>query len=199
MNYLRILLVTFCLSINVAFASYRVCFTPGEDCTGLIVEVIDQAKKSIYVQAYSFTSTPIMRALLLAKRRGVDVQVILDKSHVKNKQYSAATFFTNNQIPLLIDYKPDIAHNKVMIIDKTTVITGSFNFTKAAQFRNAENVLVINDPGLAMKYWLNWQQRARESSADGVTHTEQMKLPHGYSKAIKRLINSMEGVKRYKT
>lgn len=196
MKLLRILLVALCFSVNVAFASYRVCFTPGEDCTGLIVQTIDEAQKSIFVQAYSFTSPPILHALLLAKRRGVDVQVILDKSHIKNKQYSAATFFTNHQIPLLIDYKPDIAHNKVMIIDKSTVITGSFNFTKAAQFRNAENVLVINDPELAMKYWQNWQSRAAAASADGMTHP--VKLPRGYSKALKKLLNNMDGIKRYK-
>jgi len=143
---------------------YQLCFTPPENCTSLIVDTINSAKNTIYVQAYSFTSSPIMRALLTAKNRGVDVNILLDKSQVNANQYSAATFFVNHQIPVWIDYKPEIAHNKVMIIDNATVITGSFNFTKAAQFQNAENLLIIKNDEIAKKYLTNWQERYQESS-----------------------------------
>jgi phosphatidylserine/phosphatidylglycerophosphate/cardiolipin synthase-like enzyme len=51
-----------------------------------------------------------------------------------------------------------IAHNKVMVIDSRTVITGSFNFTKAAEESNAENLLVIDDAELAKKYTQNWTE-----------------------------------------
>ena len=139
--------------------SYNVCFTPGQDCTSLIIKSIVQAKQSIYVQAYSFTSAVIAQALVEAKRRGVDVEVILDKSQSKTNKYTSATFFINNSIPTWIDYRPAIAHNKVMIIDNKTVITGSFNFTKAAQFKNAENLIIINDTELAHTYLRNWNAR----------------------------------------
>jgi phosphatidylserine/phosphatidylglycerophosphate/cardiolipin synthase-like enzyme len=88
-----------------------------------VTDTIHQAKKQILVQAYSFTSPAIAKALADAKARGVDIEVILDKSQWTEK-YSGATYLANHKIPVLIDDKHAIAHNKVMIIDGNTVITG---------------------------------------------------------------------------
>lgn len=144
-------------------SNYDVCFTPGGRCTDLIIKNIAQAKESIYVQAYSFTSAPIAKAIVDAHRRGVSVKVILDKSQAKNNQYSASKFLENNEIPVVIDYKPAIAHNKVIVIDSRISVTGSFNYTKAAQYKNAENVLIIEDKGLAANYLSNWESRYLQS------------------------------------
>ncbi len=73
-------------------ASYSVCFTPGQDCEGEIVGAITSARQSILVQAYSFTSSPIAKALVEAKNRGVDVRVILDKSQFRSEKYSSSAF-----------------------------------------------------------------------------------------------------------
>lgn len=146
-----------------ADTKYEVCFTPGSDCTSLIVGEIDKAQSSVQLQAYSFTSKPIARAISDAKKRGIDVTVILDKSQTKHNKYSSAKYLSHQQIPVYIDYQPAIAHNKVIIIDDSTVITGSFNFTKAAQYDNAENVLVIHDNKLASLYARNLQSRKAES------------------------------------
>ena len=108
------------------------------------------------VPAYSFTSAPIAKALVRAHRRGVKVQVLLDKSQ-KMEKYSSADFLSNTGISTKIDAAQAIAHNKVMIIDNETVITGSFNFTKAAEESNAENLLVVRDKELASRYIENWQ------------------------------------------
>ena len=67
------------------------------------------------------------------------------------------------RIPTLIDAKHAIAHNKVMVIDEETVITGSFNFSKAAEQENAENLLIIHDRALAAKYLENWKAHAAHS------------------------------------
>lgn len=142
----------------------RVCFTPGDDCAGLIVETIAAARSTVLVQAYSFTSAPIAQALVDAKRRSVDVRAILDKSNLTGK-YSGADFLANGAVRVLIDDRHAIAHNKVMVIDSTIVITGSFNFTKATQASNAENLLVIHDPRLAASYAANWQRHFDHSSA----------------------------------
>jgi phosphatidylserine/phosphatidylglycerophosphate/cardiolipin synthase-like enzyme len=56
------------------------CFTPGGNCTDAIVKALGEAKRTVLVQAYSFTSAPIAKALLDAHTRGVQVQVFLDKS-----------------------------------------------------------------------------------------------------------------------
>jgi phosphatidylserine/phosphatidylglycerophosphate/cardiolipin synthase-like enzyme len=141
----------------------EVYFSPGGGCTEAVVEALRQAKDTIYVQAYSFTSAPIARALVEARNRRVKVQVILDSSQAGEK-YSSADFLAHNRIACYIDHNHAIAHNKVMILDGTTVITGSFNFTKAAEEQNAENLLVIQDVALASKYARNWETHLKHSS-----------------------------------
>lgn len=131
-------------------------FSPRGGCTKAVVDEIDKAKTTIHVQAYSFTSVPIAEAILRAKERGVQVNAILDKSNQTDK-YSAATMLENHDIPVLIDAQHAIAHNKIIIIDKSVLLTGSFNFTKAAEESNAENLLIIrgNDE-LVHKYLDNF-------------------------------------------
>ena len=121
------------------------------------------ARNTVLVQAYSFTSAPIAQALVDARKRGVDVQVILDKNQ-RTERYTGATFLAHEGVPVFIDADHKIAHNKVMIIDGQTVITGSFNFTKAAESSNAENVLLIlHAPELAAKYTDNWKDHLSHS------------------------------------
>lgn len=112
------------------------CFSPKGGCTDAIIRSIEQAKTEILVQAYSFTSAPIAKALVTAFKRGVKVQSLLDKSQ-RLERYTSATFLANASIPTFIDDKHAIAHTKIMVIDKESVITGSFNFTKAAEEKNA--------------------------------------------------------------
>lgn len=140
-----------------------VYFSPRGGATEGIIAEISRAKKTIQVQAYSFTSAPIAKALLEAHKRGVHVEAILDKSQ-KTAKYTSATFLVNAGIPVLIDSKHAIAHNKIIIIDQSTLITGSFNFTKAAEEKNAENLLVIkgNQP-LVDKYLKNYEEHREHS------------------------------------
>lgn len=140
----------------------QVCFSPKGGCTEAIISQIDKATSEILVQAYFFTSDPIAKALLNAHKRGVKVEAILDKSQRREK-YTSATFLDNSGIPTYIDDRHAIAHNKIMIIDRETVITGSFNFTKAAEEKNAENLLIIRNKDLAKVYIENWM-RHREHS-----------------------------------
>lgn len=135
-----------------------VCFTPHGKCTDLIVKELEKAQTSIKVQAYSFTSLPIGEALIRAHQRGVKVRVILDKSNLKDK-HSLLRLFEKNSIPVFIDSATGIAHNKVMIIDERVVLTGSFNFTKAAETRNAENIILIQNEELSRYYSTNWEWR----------------------------------------
>ncbi len=119
-----------------------VYFSPRGGCTQAIVDQINQARKTILVQAYSFTSAPIARAMVAAHRRGVNITVVLDKEN-RTARYSSATFLRNQGIPVYIDARHAIAHNKIILIDGRTIITGSFNFTRAAEEHNAENLLIL--------------------------------------------------------
>lgn len=123
------------------------------------MEALGQARNTVKVQAYSFTSAPIAKALVDAHKRGVRVEVILDKSQ-RTEKYSSADFVAHAGIPTRIDAQHRIAHNKVMVIDGSVVITGSFNFTKGAEHDNAENLLVIRSKELAAQYTRNWEAHA---------------------------------------
>lgn len=141
----------------------EVYFSPRNGATAAIVREIDRARSEIRVQAYSFTSAPIAQALLKAHTRGIRVEVILDKSQRTGK-YSSSTFLMNARIPTYIDAEHAIAHNKIILIDRSVVITGSFNFTKAAEEKNAENLLIIRSADLVKPYLDNWQYHRNHSS-----------------------------------
>jgi phosphatidylserine/phosphatidylglycerophosphate/cardiolipin synthase-like enzyme len=160
--------------------TWEVYFSPHGECTSAIVRELNKAKNSILVQAYYFTSVPIAEALLNAFDKGVKVEVILDKSQRTNGLIAS---LCDKGIQVKIDITRGIAHNKVMIIDGEIVITGSFNFTKAAEEKNAENLLVIHDKKLASLYTKNWREREKHSDAyikSGVTKAGQVsqQLPH---------------------
>lgn len=142
----------------------ELCFTPPSGCGTLIAQEIARAKESIYVQAYGLTSGIIVNQLIQAKNRGVKVQVLLDKSNVSDK-WSKMMDLVNANVSVRIDKVSGIAHNKVIIIDEQKVITGSFNFTNAADKRNAENVIIINNKSVAKEYLNNWQDRYNKNYA----------------------------------
>jgi phosphatidylserine/phosphatidylglycerophosphate/cardiolipin synthase-like enzyme len=141
----------------------EVFFSPSGGATEAITREIGKARKEILVQAYSFTSKPISKALVDAKKRGISIIAVLDKSQ-RTQKYSGATFLANAGIPVYIDSKHAIAHNKIMIIDRSTLITGSFNFTKAAEEKNAENLLVIKgNQQMVEKYLKNFEEHKGHS------------------------------------
>ncbi len=146
-------------------SSIEVRFQPGGGATAAIVHELGLARRTIHVQAYSFTSAPIAQALIDAHRRGVAVEAVLDKSN-RTEKYSAATFLTNQGIPTYIDAKHAIAHSKNIIVDGAVVITGSFNFTKAAEERNAETSLIFRGyPDVARKFEANFALHKSHSTA----------------------------------
>lgn len=141
----------------------KTCFTPVENCMALIVGAIDNAKSEILVQAYSFQAKPLVKALGRAHTRGVKVRVILDRGDERQNDRAGSRLIAERILPH-VDTGVASAHNKVMIIDGDNVITGSFNFTEAAQKKNAENVLLIKGhPDVAAAYRKNWERRLAAS------------------------------------
>lgn len=130
-------------------------FSPPDNAASAIIEQISRSRAEVLVQAYGFTHNGIAQALVQAQKRGVKVQVIMDAKSAKTNRY-VVEIFDRERIPYRWDGKHAIAHNKVMVIDQDVVITGSFNFTNSAQSRNAENVLILRSPPLAIEYRENW-------------------------------------------
>ncbi len=146
-----------------ATGTVQVAFTPGDDAAGLIVQAIGQARRQVLVQAYSFTHRNIARALVDAHRRGIDVQVLADPEQARRMERGMIGFLAEGGVPVFFDEAHASAHDKVMVIDAETahavVITGSFNFTQAAQHRNAENLLLLRgNPPLTAAYLRNWRK-----------------------------------------
>src|SRR5439155_12944480 len=91
-----------------------------------------------------------------AKKRGVHLDIVLDKSNEVEK-YSDLRIFLDNGLMPLIDAHHAIAHNKVMLIDQKVLITGSYNFTNQAETENAENLVIIKGhPELVAQYRQNF-------------------------------------------
>jgi phosphatidylserine/phosphatidylglycerophosphate/cardiolipin synthase-like enzyme len=152
-----------------AVGTIQVAFTPGDDAAGLIIQAIGQARQRIRVQAFSFTHRGIAEALIAARKRGVDVEVIVDPQQAARIPTSVVDTMANAGVPVFYDAEHASAHNKIMVIDADTapvVITGSYNFTHAAQYKNAENLLVVRgNPALARAYGNNWQRHRDHSTA----------------------------------
>lgn len=137
---------------TLGLPSAAVFFSPGGGCTDVIVRELKGARHEVLVLAYSFTSRPIAQALVDAKMRGVHVEVVLDASN-EHEPYSDLHFFLAEGLLPLVDAEHAIAHNKVMVVDGRTLITGSFNFTHHAEHENAENLLVLKGhPDLVAAY-----------------------------------------------
>ncbi|ENG0237517.1 phospholipase D family protein [Burkholderia multivorans] len=147
-----------------AVGSVSVYFSPGGGAEGAVVDEVRAAQHRILVQAYSFTSPPIYKALAEAKARGVDVRVLVDKeARSPDFRGTGARYDLQHGVQVAVDEIPGkgIAHNKVMVIDGGTVITGSFNFSRQAETTNAENLVVFkNSPDLVRAYTQNWSARA---------------------------------------
>jgi phosphatidylserine/phosphatidylglycerophosphate/cardiolipin synthase-like enzyme len=160
MKKLLIAPILFIAALTSGIASIQVYFSPYGGCTQAICQEINQAKSEILIQAYGFTSAPITKAVSDAVKRGVKVTALLDKSN-RTAKYSAATFLEHAGARVMIDAQcQGIAHSKVMIIDRSILITGSFNFTKAAEEKNVENVLIIKEePQVVQKYLEHFNQR----------------------------------------
>jgi len=131
-------------------------FTPPAGAASGLIKQIDGAKKSIKVMAYGFTATNLAEALVRAKRRGIDVTLIQDEKSAQNNRETLPILLVAG-IQVRSDGKHAIQHNKVMLIDDDIVITGSYNFTKSAEKRNAENIMIVRSTYAAKRYADNWK------------------------------------------
>jgi phosphatidylserine/phosphatidylglycerophosphate/cardiolipin synthase-like enzyme len=151
-----------------ATGTVQYAFAPHDSADLMIIEALDAAREQILVQAYSFTHRRIADALLRAHRRGVDVRLIADQEQTAQLDPALIRALSRAGVPVLIDPQHSAAHNKIVVIDATrpncAVVTGSYNFTYAAQRRNAENALILRgNPPLCAAYQGNWNEHRAHS------------------------------------
>lgn len=173
---LALALGTACLAANAQAPSaappppgIEAAFGPEGGAEALILKHIAGAKSAIRVAAFAFSSPVIVDALAAARKRGVDVQMVVDHEHnvgndlkgigrkaLDTLVQAGATARTNNR------YR--IHHDKFIVVDNRDLQTGSYNYAVSAN-RNSENVLIIrSDLALAAKYLAHWESRFREGA-----------------------------------
>jgi phosphatidylserine/phosphatidylglycerophosphate/cardiolipin synthase-like enzyme len=144
--------------------SWAVYFSPNGGAAHAILNTIRSAQHTILVQAYILHSTRLAGALVRAHQRGVQVHIILDANAQTHYPAGPAVApLLGAGIGVSLDEEHESAHDKVMILDGAIVITGSYNWTLAAENQNGENLLVIRDPHLAGVYTENWRRHADHS------------------------------------
>ena len=147
------------VEIHEPIVGAKVFYTPGDDAEGAICDAIRSTKIEILIQTYSFTSVPVAKALAEMAAKGIKIRIISDITN-ESSRYTALDYVAGKDgVEVVTDRKVAIAHNKVMILDGKLTITGSFNFTKAAQHSNAENCIFLPSKELADAYTKNWNAR----------------------------------------
>lgn len=151
-----------------ATGTVQVLFSPWDDAEGALLRTIGQARHTIHVQAYSFTSRNIGWALGEARRRGVRIEMLADLEQTQRSDHSLVHLLHESGIPIWFEVRYASAHNKIMIVDaedtEPVVVTGSYNYTFSAQARNAENLVILRgNPPLARAYLANWRRHRAEA------------------------------------
>ena len=156
---LCILQFAFFTSAASAAMAVQACFSPQGRCSSHILREIGQAQREILVAVYAFTNEELAWALVKASQRGVKVQVVVDQEFDATSGGSKRSFLEQQRIPIrrvsgLDKGKgPGLMHQKFAVIDGRVVLTGSYNWTVAAENFNNENLLLFRDAGpLAEEY-----------------------------------------------
>lgn len=141
------------LVILTACSSNQVYFSDEGNLQDLVKAEIEAAEVSVHVAVYTFTSEVIRDGLITAQARGVDVKVCADAGQELNRDILRALEDAGVTVGTTAGYEPGgIMHHKFLVLDEKRVLTGSFNFTPSADDRNAENLLFLADPALALRY-----------------------------------------------
>jgi phosphatidylserine/phosphatidylglycerophosphate/cardiolipin synthase-like enzyme len=124
-------------------------FSPDDDPSLRLIELILSAEESIDFMYYSFTSDPIADAILFQDSQGIAVRGVLDAYQEWVGLGGEYQRFKNQGLDVYLDDHPEKLHHKLLIIDQTIVVTGSYNLTRSAEVRNDENILIIHDREIA--------------------------------------------------
>ncbi|MCM8535373.1 MAG: phospholipase D-like domain-containing protein [Lentisphaeraceae bacterium] len=131
------------------------------ECEDIVIDEIAKAKKRIRVAIFTFTRFSIAKAMIKAKARKVDIQIIVDKKQAESEYGQKILNLLrkhNIEITLFPTAERVHMHHKFLIVDSRSVITGSYNFTTAASKHNSENIISFNDANIAQHYVKEWNK-----------------------------------------
>lgn len=158
-------------------------FFPNEDSEAKLVRYLKKAKSTLYVCVFTITNNKLADELYISWQKMVDVKIISDDEC--SKQLGSDIFdLANAGIPVRLDNSPSThMHNKFAIIDKKVVITGSFNWTSQAVNNNQENLCILDNEELALKYlaefenlWKKFEKTEVKSNGNIIKRFERLKF-----------------------
>jgi phosphatidylserine/phosphatidylglycerophosphate/cardiolipin synthase-like enzyme len=133
----------------------EVYFSPDDDIADRIVEVLHSAEEKIEFMVYTFTSDVLAEALLERAQVGVEVRGVIERDQASNLGSDYQRFIQAG-LDVRLDSNPRNMHHKVIIIDGSIVITGSYNFSRSAEEDNDENVLILYDVRVSEEYLIEF-------------------------------------------
>jgi mitochondrial cardiolipin hydrolase len=155
MRSLIIVLIVCSAIFGIIHGVTEVLFAPDDRPATRLVELIDGAQQKIYAAIYMITDQKIAQALVRARKRGVEVQIIVDTSSMVGS-YGKGQQLKAGNIELYVfgaqhSFRQPLMHNKFAIIDNK-VWTGSFNWTKSANEKNQENVILTDNADIRVRF-----------------------------------------------
>jgi len=148
---------------DILYQHTQKSIAPDSNIENKILTQLSNAKKSIYIMMFAFTNPKIANALLDAKQKGINIKIVIDKVQNHYQKYSVYQKLKQNGIDIIEDKNKFKLHHKVLIIDESTTITGSYNFTKKANDKNAENIIILKEREITQKYLQEFYRVYRES------------------------------------
>ena len=145
-------------SLTLDSTPLNIYFSPADHIQTSLLPLINNAQTSICFLAYSFTSDPLGQAIRQRAAAGVKVSGVVEEDQVKSNVGTEYDAFRQAGLDVHMDGNPGLMHHKVFIIDNQIVVTGSYNFTASAEKSNEENLLVINNPEIAVEFMKEFQR-----------------------------------------
>lgn len=127
-------------------------FSPDDGVQAILLDILGEAQESIYFMAFSFTADPLGDVIRARAEEGVTVAGVMDDDQVKSNQGTEFDLFSQAGLDVYRDGNPGQMHHKIMIVDESIVIVGSYNFTNSAETRNDEDLLIIYNEQIAAQF-----------------------------------------------
>jgi phosphatidylserine/phosphatidylglycerophosphate/cardiolipin synthase-like enzyme len=127
-------------------------FSPDDGVATRLLDLVSSAQGSVHFMAYSFTSDDLAQALIERAGAGVVVSGILEESQARSNTGGEYENLRQSGVDVRLGGQSGNMHHKVLIIDGSIVVAGSYNFSQSAETRNDENVLIIHNPEIAAQY-----------------------------------------------
>lgn len=139
-------------STTATAASIEVYYAPEDLPADHLVALYDHAHRYIYVAVYGMTFPPLIKALIEAKKRGIDVRVMTDRGQGTDpKQLRALSALHLAGIPIRTNQHDGLMHLKQVVIDDEINTSGSMNHTTSGHRYNDERLDVIVDRAISVK------------------------------------------------